>query len=90
VRDGPDFGVGVLGQIELGQLDQGLAVLGEEEVVLVFASAFVEGELDGIVVRKIARLDGPDADLNVGGQLVIRAHLALDGLRRVRRWCGLG
>ena len=60
-----DFGIGILGEVELGELDEGLAIFGEQEVVLILARSPIESELDGVVVVEVAGVDRPDADGDV-------------------------
>ena len=84
------LGVGILVEIEAGQANQGLAILGQEELEVLLPFAAVEGDGQSVEVGEFTGLRSADLDLHVGGNAVVAAHLSLNAQidavrRRLRR-----
>src|SRR5208283_1440481 len=71
------FGVGILGQIELGHADQGLAILRHQELHRLGFVLTAQSDGHGVVVRELAWSACPDLHVHVGGNIAIGVHLPL-------------
>src|SRR5437868_9966825 len=75
----------VLGEVELSQTKQGLAIFGKKEIVILLFLSAIEGDCHRLIVWKIAGLGRSHDDLHLGRNVVEPAHLALDSFHCIGR-----
>src|SRR6266700_3124880 len=80
--------IGVLREVQLGHADESLAVLGKQEIVILFLIAIIESDGQGVVIGEIARFQRSHEDLNPGRDAVIPTNLPFDYFHGIG-WSGL-
>src|SRR6266571_912738 len=78
-----DFGVRIFTQVELGQSNQSLAILGKQEIIILPFVAAIEGDGESVISREFTGFDRTQNDLYLSRNVVKGAHLPLHALSHV-------